>query len=122
MSKIVTDFLNEVKEQKVKQLLGISLDKKYWTSVIGDKDIDVLRKELGEEQKKIVKNKNGTVHSDTRNMDRINELNVLINALEKATTELARLNEMEGSIKSYMAFVVEPSKEALVDLEVIAKL
>lgn len=122
MSKIVTDFLNEVKEKKVKDLLSIALDVRYWTSVIGDKDVDDLRKELGEEQKKIVKNKNGTVESDTRNMDRIKELNVLINALEKATSELTRLNQMEVDIKKYMAFIVMPNEDAMIEFENIAKL
>lgn len=122
MSKIVDEFLAEVKEQKIKQLLGISLDKKYWGSVIGTDDIEVLRKELSTEQEKMIKNRNGTVHKDDRDMDKINKLNGDINNLEKAGTELVRLAEMEKGIKLYMAFVDKPSKEAVEELENVAKM
>lgn len=122
MSKVVEEFLAEVKEQKIKQLLGISLDKKYWGSVIGTDDIEVLRKELSTEQEKMIKNRNGTVHKDDRDMDKINKLNGDINNLEKAGTELVRLAEMEKGIKLYMAFVDKPSKEAVEELENVAKM
>lgn len=122
MSKVVEEFLAEVKEQKIKQLLGISLDKKYWSSVIGTDDVEVLRKELSTEQEKMIKNRNGTVHKDDRDMDKINKLNGDINNLEKAGTELVRLAEMEKGIKLYMAFVDKPSKEAVEELENVAKM
>lgn len=122
MSKIVTDFLAEVKEQKVKQMLGISLDKKYWDSVLKGKDVDELRKDLSTEQEKMIKNRNGSIHQDNRDMDKINALNLEINNLEKAMKELAQLKEMEKNIKTYMAFVDKPSEETMKELENVAKM
>lgn len=120
--KIVDDFLKEVKEQKVKQLLGITLDKRYWTSVIGDKDIESLRKDLGLEKEKIVKNRNGTIHQDNRDMEKIGKLEVEINNLEKAVQELARIREMEKGITLYMQFVDKPPKEVMGELRGVASL
>ena len=123
MSKnVVKDFLAEVKEQKIKQMLGIKLDQKYWAEVIGTADIEDLRKELVVEKEKIIKNRNGTIHQDNRNMDKIARLNEEIDNLEKAVKELARLGHMEKGIIAYMVFVDKPTKEALEELEKIAKL
>lgn len=123
MSKVVTEFLADVKEQKIKQLLGIALDKKYWASVVGDEDIEELRSLLSAEQGKLVKNKNGTIHgTDKRDMERINALSVQINNAEKGTEELNKLNEMEKNITTYMGFVQEPGKETMKILEDVAKL
>ncbi len=121
MSKIVEDFLGKVKEQKIEQLLGIALDKKYWVSVLGDRDVEMLRDDLGKEQEKMVKNRNGTIHQDNRDMDKINKLNIDINKLQKATEELLRLTLMEEDIGLYMAFVEKPSEETIKELEEIAK-
>lgn len=122
MSKIVKDFLAKIKEQKIEQLLGIKLDQKYWTSVIGGSNIDKLRQDLAAEKGKMVTNRNGTVHQDNRDMDRIAKLDEDINNLQKAETEFTRLNQMEKGIIAYMGFVDKPSKEALADLEKVAKL
>ena len=123
MSKsIVKDFLKKVKDQKIEQMLGIALDKKYWATVIGSNDVEELRKELGLEKEKIIKNRNGTIHQDNRDMDKIASLEREINTLEKAVVELVRLNEMEKGIKLYVNFIDNPSKDAIEELENVAKM
>lgn len=122
MSKIVNEFLADVKAEKVKQLLGITLDKRYWNATIEGKDANKLREDLGQEKEKMVSNAKGKVMKDDRDLEKINRLSKEIDAFEKAVTELARLDEMEKGIKLYMDFIMNPTKIVLDELEGVAKL
>ena len=46
MDKKVKDFLNMVKEDKVKNLLGIELDSKYWEKIVGNDKEEEDRKSV----------------------------------------------------------------------------
>lgn len=119
---IVKDFLSDVKDQKIKQLLGIVLDLSYWKSVIGDRDENKLREELKKENEKKVVNANGTVFKDDRDMEKIGVLSKDIEIITKAQNEITKLREMEIAIKSYLEFVNNPSKETSNKFEEIIKL
>jgi len=122
MQEVVKTFLEETKQKKIEQLLGIALDTKYWEFVIGDRNADDLRKKLSEEQQKLIKSDKGVVLKDERNMDTINELNVLIDAVEKAEKELDRLKDMDRNIRAYLKFVTNPDTETKKRMDEIAQM
>lgn len=121
-NKVVDSFLTEVKEQKVKQILGIVLDLEYWESMVAGKDEEIMRTELKDENEKKVENANGTIFKDERDMDKITKLSKDIETLGKAKAELQKLKEMKVAIEGYLKFVMNPSKETMTKFEVIAKL
>jgi len=118
----VKDFLKDVKEQKIKQIMGIVLDIEYWEAMIEGKDEDKMRAELKEENEKKIENKNGTIFKDERDMDKIGLLSKNIEVLAKAQTELQRLKEMKIAIEGYLKFVMEPSDNTMKGLKVVTEL
>lgn len=118
--KTVVEFLTDVKEQKIEQLMGIYLDQKYWSKVVEGKDVDAMRKEMGDLKAQMVLDKEK--EPDMDRMDKVNALGGEIDAVEKATGELARLKEMEKGIKTYMEFVTNPDEETRKLLEETTKL
>lgn len=122
MSKVIDDFIKSVKDKKIEQLMSIALDLAYWRDAIKDLDADVLRKELGEEQQKLVKSAKGSVINDSRNIERINEITQQIDLVEKASAEIAKLEDMDKNIRIYMAFVQKPTKELMSKYEDIVKM
>jgi len=120
--KVVESFLADVKEQKIKQILGIVLDIEYWEAMVKGKDEDKMRAELKTENEKKIENKNGTIFKDERDMDKIGLLSKNIEVLAKAQTELQRLKEMRIAIEGYLKFVLNPSKDTMAKFEEVAKL
>lgn len=122
MDKKVKDFLNMVKEDKVKNLLGIELDSKYWEKIVGNDKEEDVRKQLEDAQNKRVVNKAGKVISDNRDMDRITQLNTRVEILKKANDELVRLRGMEISIRDYLIHIMNPNDETKKKLNQISKM
>lgn len=120
--KIVESFLADVKEQKIKQILGIVLDLEYWESMIAGKSEEVMRAELKTENEKKVENANGTIFKDERDMDKIAKLSKDVEVLGKAKAELQKLKEMKIAIEGYLKFVMNPSKETMAKFEEVTKL
>lgn len=122
MDKKIKDFLADIKEKKVEQMMGIELDLNYWKKVVGNDDEDVLRKDLEEENNKRIANKNGSILKDERDMDKIQNLNKRINTIAKAREESGKLVDMKQAIQLYIDHINNPSKETLSALEVASKL
>lgn len=122
MDKKVKDFLNMVKEDKVKNLLGIELDSKYWEKIVGNDKEEDVRKQLEDAQNKRVVDKAGKVISDNRDMDRITQLNTRVEILKKANDELVRLRGMEISIRDYLIHIMNPNDETKKKLNQISKM
>ena len=120
--KIISSFLTEVKEQKIKQIMGIVLDIEYWETIIKGKDEDKMRAELKTENEKKIENKNGTIFKDERDMDKIAKLSKSIEVLVKAQTELQKLKEMKIAIEGYLKFVMNPSKDTMAKFEEVVEL
>ncbi len=113
ISKVVQEFLDKVKIEKVNQLLGIALDTKYWKEIIGKVDMAALRTKLSEENNK---------GKDKADAKVIGVLSLQINNGEKAIAELVRLESMEKAIHVYLKFVKELDEDTLESLEGVAKL
>lgn len=122
MDKKVKDFLNMVKEDKVKNLLGIELDSKYWEKIVGNDREEDVRKQLEDAQNRRVVDKEGNVISDNRDMDRITQLNTRVEILKKANDELVRLRGMEISIRDYLIHIMNPNDETKKKLNQISKM
>ena len=122
MNKKIKDFLTEVKEQKTKQLLGISLDMNYWKNSIKGKSEIKLRAELEEENNKRLITKTGNVIKDERDADKIAELSKDIEVIKRAEQEIVKLTDMEKNIKVYLEFVNSPSKDTVDKFEEILKI
>jgi len=105
MEKKVKDFLNEVKEDKKKNLMGIELDITYWKKVIGNDDEQNLRLNLEEEQKKLIKGRGNKVLKDTRDMEKIAILSTRIEVIKSANDELVKLRGMKSSIHDYFSYI-----------------
>ena len=112
-TKIVKEFLDKVKAEKIEQLLGITMDVLYWKSIIGKVDVDNLRTQMGNERAK------GKNKSDLKIIE---SLSTQITNHEKAVTELVRLGNMRTAIEVYMKFIMEPDGDALRALEEVADL
>ncbi len=122
MEKKVKDFLNKVKEDKKKNLMGIELDITYWKKVIGNDDEQNLRLNLEEEQKKLIKGRGNKVLKDTRDMEKIAILSTRIEVIKSANDELVKLRGMKSSIHDYFSYISKISKETQKALDVIAKM
>lgn len=122
MEKKVKDFLNKVKEDKKKNLMGIELDITYWKKVIGDDEEQNLRLSLEKEQKKLIKGRGNKVIRDTRNIKKITVLGTRIEVIKKANDELVKLRGMKSSIHDYFSYISKISKETQKALDVIAKM
>lgn len=121
-NKIVEDFLTETKEAKVKQLLGIAVDIKYWEGILSEGNVEEFRKELSEQQQKVIKSAKGQVLKDERDLDKIKELSETIDIFEKAEAEIQKLKLLNKQIKNYLEFLISPSKETLEEMDVISNL
>lgn len=122
MEKQVKDFLNEVKDEKKKNLMGIELDIEYWKKIIGDDDEKNLRENLEKEQRKLIKGRSNKVLKDTRDMEKIGLLNTRIDIVKRANDELAKLKEMKSSIRDYFSYIKNISKETEERLNSVAKM
>lgn len=121
MSKlIVEDYLTEIRDEKIKQLAGIALDLRYWSSYTEGTDVNALRKELAEEREKLVQNPNGSIQKDERDLDKINALNEQIGIFEKAEEKIGELKLMYKQIEQYLEFVSNPDNDTLDKLNNIA--
>lgn len=107
-TEAVKTFLAEVKEKKVKDLMGIQMDIRYFESIVAGKDTDKLRKELAKEQQKVIKGAKGQVISDSRDIDKVNQIVFEIDRVEKASQELQRLRQMDRDMRIYIEFINSP--------------
>lgn len=122
MEKKVKVFLNEVKDDKKKNLMGIELDISYWNKIIGNDDEPKLRLSLEEENKKLIKGRGNKVVKDNRDIEKIAILSTRIEVIKSANDELVKLRGMKSSIHDYFSYISKISKETQKALDVIAKM
>lgn len=117
----VAEFITKTRNQKIEQLMGITMDKEYFVAVIGDDDEEALRDQLAEEQQKVVKEKD-RILKDDRDIDKINALTKRIDTVVKAKQELQNLKEMENGIRKYLGIVDNPGAGVTKTLDDISKM
>lgn len=123
MNETVQKFLDEVKGQKVKQLMGIDLDLVYFKDVIAQsEDEDTLRKKLEKENKKRIINAKGELMKDDRDLELIEDLKVKIDTINGAKEQINKLEHMRKQIVHYLSFVQNPDSKLVKQLEKVSKL
>ena len=101
---IKKDFLEEVKEKKKKNLMGIAIDMEFYTRYLKENDedkarekLDKAQKKMDEEQKKLVKDKNGRVIADNRDLKVVNETIAEIKVEEARINQIAEVKQNQMS-------------------------
>ncbi len=122
MEKKVKVFLNEVKDDKKKNLMGIELDISYWNKIIGNDDEPKLRLSLEEENKKLIKGRGNKVVKDNRDIEKIAILSTRIEVIKSANNELTKLRDMKTNIHNYFSYISNLSKEVEDELDTISKM
>ena len=99
------DFINEVKEKKKKNMMGMVIDMEYYRIFLKENNEDEVRdklelakKEMKEEQGKITKDKNGRVLADNRDLKVINEITEKI---QKRSALIDQITEIKNEQKSH---------------------
>ena len=133
MTKTTKKFIQEVKDKKIKTLMGLTLDHIFFDDFLAENDEDRLRDELAEvdeklkkENLKLSRDNKGKILADNRDMDKVTEyanekgrLNKLTDAVVKIKQEKLHNEEGFEQITNYIDMVNNLSDE---DIEKLGKL
>lgn len=122
MNDTVKAFLEEIRERKTKELMGIEIDMQYYNVIVGDDNEEELRNKLAEENSRRVVDKKGNIMSDGRDQELIAKLTKRIDEIARAKQELEQLKGLKEGITKYIGYVTSPSEEVLKELDAISKL
>jgi hypothetical protein len=121
MSEKVTNLLKEIKEERVKKLMGLAFDIGYFDKMIAEVNEDAMRNELKEEKEKTVLGPKGNVVKDDRDLDKIAKLEKEINRIVGIQAQRKQYIELYDDIKKYVEFLnVGADEETIKKVEEIS--
>jgi len=108
------EFIRKVREKKVESLMGLALDMHYYDEKIASfGNEDDLRDKLSDEQEKAVKDGDGRIVSDKRDMEVVGKLNAKITKLQKLNSNKLEAEEVKKDVEFYLELLEKLEKDLL---------